>query len=278
MYVIKMGGAEGVGLEPVADDLAACWRDGQRFVLVHGGSAETNRLAEEVGHPPQFVTSVSGHVSRRTDARTLELFLMATALVNRRLVGLLVARGVRAVGLSGVDGGLLLARRKAALRVVVDGRQRVIRDDWTGRPEAVHRPLLDLLLASGYLPVVAPVALGRSGEPLNVDGDRAAALIATVLDAGTLIFLTNVPGLLARLPDEESLIRHVPRDQLDARFGIARGRMKKKLLGAKEALEQGVDRVIIADGRRPAPVNAALRGIGTLIGAPLPTGRMEARS
>lgn len=278
MYVIKMGGAEGVGLEPVADDLASCWRDGQRFVLVHGGSAETNRLAEEVGHPPQFVTSVSGHVSRRTDARTLELFLMATALVNRRLVAALVARGVRAVGLSGVDGGLLLARRKAALRVVVDGRQRVIRDDWTGRPEAVHRPLLDLLLASGYLPVVAPVALGRSGEPLNVDGDRAAALIATVLDAGTLIFLTNVPGLLARLPDEESLIRHVPRDQLDARFDIARGRMKKKLLGAKEALEQGVDRVIIADGRRPAPVNAALRGIGTLIGAPLPTGRMEARS
>src|SRR4051812_11884411 len=142
MYMVKMGGAAGIDEEAVCADLAALWRDGERLVLMHGGSAETNRLAETLGHPPAFVTSVSGQQSRRTDRRTLEIFIMATAAINRRLVARLQAQGVQAVGLSGLDGRLIGARRKAAIRVIENGRERVIRDDWTGTPETVNTALL----------------------------------------------------------------------------------------------------------------------------------------
>jgi acetylglutamate/LysW-gamma-L-alpha-aminoadipate kinase len=269
MNVIKMGGAAGVSGEHLAADVAELVRAGRRLVLVHGGSDETNRLAAELGHPPRFVTSVSGHTSRLTDRRTLEIFLMATALVNRTLVERLQGLGVNALGLSGIDGRLLEGTRKEAIRVVENGRQRVVRDDWTGKPERVNTALLATLCDAGYVPVVAPLAVSAKGEPLNVDGDRAAALVASALGAETLVVLTNVPGVLRAFPDEASLIPHVPASALEDVTGLAEGRMKKKLLGASEALAGGVRRVVIADGRREAPLSAALAGQGTVIGEAL---------
>lgn len=265
MYVVKIGGAAGIDEAAVCADVAALWRDRQRMVLIHGGSAETGVLAEALGHPPYFVTSVSGQVSRRTDRRTLEIFIMATAVINRRLVGRLQALGVNALGLSGIDGRLIQARRKAAIRVVEHGRERVIHDDWTGTPTAANSALLHSLLQAGYLPVIAPLAISPDGEALNIDGDRGAALLAGTLRADALILLTNVPGLLACYPDEDSLIPHVSRALLADGTGHAQGRMRKKLLGAAEALDAGVRRVVIADGRHEAPVRAALAGRGTVI-------------
>jgi acetylglutamate/LysW-gamma-L-alpha-aminoadipate kinase len=115
------------------------------------------------------------------------------------------------------------------------------------------------------VPVVAPLALGAEGELLNVDGDRAAALIAGALGASSLIILSNVPGLLARHPDESSLIRFVASADLEMAEAKAGGRMKKKLLAAREALASGVARVVLSDSRRAHPVQAALAGEGTVI-------------
>jgi [amino group carrier protein]-L-2-aminoadipate 6-kinase len=266
MYIVKMGGAAGVSAETLCKNVAELVQQGQRLVLVHGGSDETNRLAEQLGHPPRFVTSVSGHTSRLTDRRTLEIFMMATGLINRRLVEQLQALGVNAVGLSGLDGRLIEARRKESIRVIENGRQRIIRDDWTGTPEKVNAALLRSLLDAGCLPVVAPLAISPAGEGLNIDGDRGAAAIAGALKAEALIILTNVPGLLRSFPDESTLIRHVPRAGLEGAAASAEGRMKKKVLGAEEALSAGVGKVIIADGRRADPISAALAGEGTTIG------------
>ncbi|MAG55681.1 MAG: acetylglutamate kinase [Planctomycetes bacterium] len=269
MDVVKLGGAEGVGFENLAEDVATRWRDGWRGILCHGGSDATNRLSEALGRPPEFVTSVSGHVSRRCDRDTLEVFAQATALVNRRIVERLQATGVNALGLSGIDGRIIEADRKAAIRVVSDGRQRIIRDDWTGRPTRVNATLLRTLVEAGYLPVIAPLALSPAGEMLNIDGDRGAALVASTLAADALIILTNVPGLLRRFPDESTLIRHVPVTGLDDAAACAEGRMRKKVLGAREALDGGVARVVLSDARHDAPLTAALAGAGTVIGAPL---------
>jgi acetylglutamate/LysW-gamma-L-alpha-aminoadipate kinase len=266
MYVIKMGGAAGVDADALCEDVAASWRDRKPLVLVHGGSDETNQLAERLGHSPRFVTSVSGHTSRLTDRQTLEIFSMATALINRRLVERLQSLGVNAIGLSGVDGRLIIARRKEAIRIIENNRQRIIRDDWTGTPEKVNAELLSQLLDKGYLPVVAPLGVSPAGEMLNLDGDRAAAIIAAGLSAEVLLLLTNVAGLLGNYPDESTLIRHVRRDELESvAAGVAAGRMRKKILGASEALKGGVARVVIADGRRHAPVARALSGEGTTI-------------
>src|SRR5512133_2339614 len=163
MLVMKVGGAASVNFDAICSDLATLWREGRRMVVMHGGSDETTRLSQALGHPPRVVTSVSGHTSRVTDRRTLEIFMMATGLVNRRLVEGLQAEGVHAVGLSGLDGALIEARRKEAIRVVENGRQRILRDDWTGTPERVNVSLLWSLLDAGYLPVIAPVAAGAAG-------------------------------------------------------------------------------------------------------------------
>ena len=271
MDVIKIGGASGVNVCSMLEDLIRQWKLGRRFVLIHGGSEQTNRLADELSHPARFVTSPSGHQSRRTDRKTLEIFIMATAAINRRLVSAFQSAGVDAVGLSGLDGRLVTARRKKAIRSVEAGRVRILRDEWTGTPREANVELLQLLLASGYLPVIAPVAASETGEPLNVDGDRAAALIARALRAECLIFFTNVPGLLRHFPDPSSLVRHVPADQMDWAMELAQERMKKKVLAAREALSGGVRRAIIADSRIDSPVEHALGGLGTCLGEPLVT-------
>jgi acetylglutamate/LysW-gamma-L-alpha-aminoadipate kinase len=264
MFVIKIGGAEGIGIDTLCTDLAQLYRDGERFIIVHGGSDETNRLAEQLGHPPKFVTSVSGHTSRVTDRRTLEIFMMATGAINRRLVEKLQSLGVNAVGLSGLDGRVLEAKRKDAIRVVENGRQRIIRDDWTGTPTRVNTGFLSSLLDAGLVPVIAPLAISEAGEALNIDGDRGAATIAGAMKANSLLLLTNVPGLMRNFPDESSLIRNVPRREIASVAAFAQGRMRKKVLGAEEALAVGVGRVIIADARREHPVSAALGGEGTV--------------
>jgi [amino group carrier protein]-L-2-aminoadipate 6-kinase len=268
MLVIKIGGSAGNDYDELCDDIAARRRLGERIVLVHGGSDETNRLAEALGRPPRFVTSVSGFTSRYTDRPTLECFMMATAgLVNKGLVERLQRRNVPAVGLSGLDGRLLSGKRKSTIRIVENGKQLLLRDDWTGSIELVNDQLLRLLLDAGYLPVIAPLAASTDGEALNVDGDRAAAALAAALQAETLLLLTNVAGLLRAFPDESSLISRMRAADLAAAMPLAEGRMKKKLLGAEEALRGGVRRVIIGDGRAAAPISNAVAGGGTHIDA-----------
>ncbi|MEJ2149544.1 MAG: [LysW]-aminoadipate kinase [Chloroflexota bacterium] len=272
MIVIKIGGAEGIDHEAVADDVAALAARGESLVVVHGGSALINQLSEQLGHPPQFVTSPSGYTSRRTDRRTLEIFEMACCgPVNKGLVEGLQQRGVNALGLSGLDGRLWQGPRKDAIRIIDErGRQRVLRDDYTGRVERVNADLLRALLEGGYLPVLGPPALSYEGEAINVDGDRAAAATAVALDAETLVILSNVPGLLAAYPVESTLIAHIPVERIDDFITLAEDRMKKKVLGAQEALEGGVRRVIFADGRVEKPVQRALAGAGTTVGQPVP--------
>jgi acetylglutamate/LysW-gamma-L-alpha-aminoadipate kinase len=270
--VIKLGGTEGVDFFAICKDIATLLSQaskdaaGVKIVLVHGGSTEANNLGEALGSPPRFITSPSGFTSRYTDRKTLEIFLMAVnGKVNTLLVEQLHSLGVNALGLSGIDGKLLQAMRKESIQSVENGKRKVIRDDYTGKIEQVNVSLLKLLLDGGYVPVIAPVAVSPLGEALNVDADRAAAMVAAALHADTLILLTAVPGLLRNFPDENSLIRQLPRNQLPMALEVAEGRMKKKILGAEEALQGGVGRVIIADGRIENPITNALQGNGTII-------------
>ena len=113
--------------------------------------------------------------------------------------------------------------------------------------------------------MVAPLAISPQGEALNVDADRAAAMVAGAVKADQLIILTNVPGLLRKYPDESTLIPQIQRANLDQALELAEGRMKKKVLGASEALDLGVSKVIFADGRVEYPLTNALAGKGTVI-------------
>jgi acetylglutamate/LysW-gamma-L-alpha-aminoadipate kinase len=266
IIVVKLGGTEGVDFSAICADAAELLAQGQKLVLVHGGSAEANALGEALGTPPKFITSPSGYTSRYTDRKTMEVFLMAVnGKVNSLLTEQLQGLGVNAFGLSGMDGRLMVAARKEAIQSVENGKRKIIRDDFTGKIEQVNTALLEMLLEAGYLPVIAPVAVSGKGEALNVDADRAAAMVASALKAETLILLTAVPGLMEKFPDESTLIRQLPQNQLPAALEAAQGRMKKKMLGAEEALQGGVGKVVIADGRVEKPISNALEGNGTLI-------------
>jgi acetylglutamate/LysW-gamma-L-alpha-aminoadipate kinase len=264
--VVKLGGTQGVDFSAICTDAVGLLKEGRQLVFVHGGSAEANSLGESLGAPPKMLTSPSGYTSRYTDRRTLEIFLMAVnGKVNSLLTEQLQMLGVNAFGLCGLDGKLMQATRKDAIQSIENGKRKIIRDDYTGKIECVNSDLLHMLLNAGYLPVIAPVAVSEKGEALNVDADRAAAMVASALKAETLILLTAVPGLMKNFPDESTLIRQLPQSGLAAASEAAQGRMKKKVLGAEEALRGGVSRVIIADGRIQNPISNALSGNGTVI-------------
>jgi acetylglutamate/LysW-gamma-L-alpha-aminoadipate kinase len=264
MIVIKIGGSAGINLDYVCADVATLTQEGKQVVIMHGAGKEANALGDKLGHPAKHVASPQGYTSRYTDRETLEIFVMAACgKINTFLVERLQKLGVNAIGLSGVDGRLLEGTRKDAIRIIENGRQRILRDDYTGRVEKVNADLLRVLLERGYVPVIAPLAISYQGDAINVDGDRAAAMIAGALGAEQLIILTNVPGLLRNFPDESSLVAHIDKRRVEQSIDFAEGRMKKKVLGASEALGLGVRQVIFADGRVAQPIHRALEGKGT---------------
>jgi [amino group carrier protein]-L-2-aminoadipate 6-kinase len=266
MIVVKIGGSQGVALDAVCMDIAAFAQQGQPVIVVHGGSAETNEISEKLGHPARFVTGTTGFTSRYTDRTTLEIFAMVTnGRINTLLVERLQKAGVNAFGLSGLDGRLMVAHRKDAIRIVENGKQRILRDDYTGKIEQVNGGLLQSLVDAGFTPVISPLAISPQGDALNVDADRAAAMVAGAVHADQLVILTNVPGLMRCFPDESTLISHLPKVGLEQALSFAEGRMKKKVLGASEALDLGVAKVVFADGRVEHPLQGALAGQGTVI-------------
>lgn len=262
MIVVKIGGGEGNDLERFVEDIPS----DEPLIIVHGGSDEMNMLSDKLGHSPRFITSPSGHTSRFTDITTLEILTMAySGKVNKRIVELLRKRGHNAIGLTGMDGGLLQGRRKSSVRAVENGKVKIIRGDNTGKVERVNDRLLRSLIDGGYLPVITIPIEAEDGGPLNADCDRVAAAVASSMKAERLILLTNQPGLLRDPNDQDSLIEKVGRSEINKAMEYAKGRMKKKVLAAGEAVKGGVGEVAISSSMIDRPIDSALRGSGTVI-------------
>jgi [amino group carrier protein]-L-2-aminoadipate/L-glutamate 6-kinase len=263
--VVKCGGSVAVDPSSVCADIAELAAAGQPVVLIGGGSADIERLAARLSVPMRRLTSPDGLTARFTDEATLEVVSMALAgVVQPRLVTALLAAGVAAVGLTGVDGALLQARRRSAQRARVDGRQVIVRGDHSGRITAVNIALLTCLLDAGFVPVVSPPVLADDGLVLNADADRAAAAVAGAIGASALLLLTGVSGVLADPADPRSVLPvcvvppYGPPPQRTGGIGV-------KLLAARDALKAGVPTVLIAGGDGPRPVRRALSGAGTTV-------------
>ena len=260
ILVVKLGGGAGLDLAAACDDLAAIARQ-RPLVVVHGVSAAMNRLCAELGIAVQTLTSPSGHSSRYTPPATRDVYVHAAEQANQDLVAELRRREVAAVGFVGGDVVVQGARKKA-IRAVMNGRIRMVRDDQSGAITHVETTSLSKALAQGQTPVLPPMAASADGL-LNVDGDRAGAAVAGALGASSLVILSNVRGLYRDFPDEDSFVAQVPFSHIDSALDWAQGRMKRKVLAAREALTQGVTAVTIGDGRVSNPVSKALNGAGT---------------
>ena len=262
VLVVKCGGGAGIDADRVCGDVARLVMAGRQVVLVHGGAGEIDRLAAELGLARRTLRSPAGTISRYNDPATVDALIMAmTGRVKPRLLRALAARSVPAVGLTGLDAGLLVARPKVQ-RAQVDGRTVIVRDDLSGRIVAVDPTLPRLLLDAGMVPVVSPPATGTDGQPRNVDADRAAAALAVALGAAGLVLLTAAQGVVGDGPAP------LPRLELPAdgpvQVGWSAG-MRRKLSAARDALAGGVTEVMVADGRVERPLARALAGHGTAV-------------
>jgi acetylglutamate kinase len=253
--VVKLGGraleSPGAGAQ-LADDLAALRG---RAVLVHGGGAELSEWCRRLGREPRFVDGL-----RATDASTLEVAVAVLAgLANKRLVALLRAGGVDALGLSALDGGII----EAALHPDADHLGAV------GRVRAVRGDLIEESLARGRTPVLASIG-ACEGALLNLNADDLAAALAGALRADALVLLSDVPGLVL----EGRLVARLDPDELDAALAGPQvtGGMRPKLQAARAALAQGVPRVHIASWQGPGTLAAVLEGTaaGTTIARAAP--------
>lgn len=240
IVVVKYGGSAMLDKtleESVIKDVALLKLVGMQPVIVHGGGKEISKWIDRVGKETEFIEGF-----RKTDKETMEIAEMVLNRLNKYLVQMLERLGVKAVGISGKDGGLLQVSRKRP-----DGKD----IGYVGDVERVDSLVVDTLLANDFIPVIAPVGLGEDGETYNINADDAACAIAAALGAEKLAFLTDVEGVRAKPDDPSTLISVMNLN--DARRliedGTISGGMLPKVNNCVDAVNAGVGRVHILDGR-----------------------------
>ena len=257
IVVIKYGGNAMINeqlKEQVMEDIALLWLIGVKVVLVHGGGPEINDLMDKLGKKPEFVNGL-----RVTDKETVDIVQMVLAgKVNKSLVSLVQSKGGHAIGLSGIDGGLIEA---------------CVKDEklgFVGKITKVRTQPITDLLEKNYIPVVSTVASDREGHVYNINGDTAAAYIAGALGAERLIMMTDIAGILRDKDDPSTLIPEITVEQAKKLYdeGVISGGMIPKVDCCIEALAKGVKNVIIMDGRVPHSILMELltdEGAGTMV-------------
>ena len=257
IVVIKYGGNAMVNeqlKEQVMEDIALLWLIGVKVVLVHGGGPEISQTMEKLGKQAAFVDGL-----RVTDQETVDIVQMVLAgKVNKTLVNLIQMKGGHAVGLSGIDGGILEATMKDE------------RLGYVGKITKVRTQPITDLLEKGYIPVISTIASDRQGHTYNINGDTAAAFIAGALEAERLIMMTDIAGILMDKDDPTTLIPHVTVSEAKKLYetGVVSGGMIPKVDCCIEAISHGVKHVVIMDGRIPHSILMELltdEGAGTMV-------------
>ena len=256
IVVVKYGGNAMVNealKEQVMEDVTLLSLIGVKVVLVHGGGPEISSVMSKLGLQPTFVDGL-----RVTDKDTVDVVQMVLAgKINKSLVRYLESKGGKAMGISGIDGKLIVAKKKDE------------KLGYVGEIEKVNiKPILDLL-EKGYIPVVSTIATGEDGETYNINGDTAAAYLAGALNAKRLIMMTDISGVLRDKDDPSTLIPEIKAYEAEDLYksGVISGGMIPKVECCLTALKQGVKRVIIMDGRVPHSILMELltdEGSGTM--------------
>ena len=266
--VIKYGGNAMVNddlKEKVMQDIALMKYVGIKVVIVHGGGPEITHFLKKVGKESSFVSGL-----RVTDEETVEIAEMVLdGKINSEIVTLLNRRGVRAVGLSGKDAGLIQAEKKLAT-VYEQGEKTKVDIGYVGKAKKVDIRIVDDLISQNYVPVIAPIGVGENGESYNINADYVAADIAGALKAEKLLLLTDTEGVYKNFEDKNSFISTLSADEARdfIKNGVIAGGMIPKVEACLRALSTGANKTHIIDGRLPHSIILELfteSGIGTQV-------------
>ncbi len=257
LVVIKYGGNAMVNeslKQQVMEDIVLLWLIGVKVVLIHGGGPEISSMMEKLGKEPKFINGL-----RVTDKETIDIVQMVLAgKVNKDLVNLLQTKGGHAIGLSGIDGGILECQMKDE------------KLGYVGKITKVRTQPIEDILEKNYIPVVSTVASDRQGNAYNINGDTAAAHIAGALGAERLIMMTDIAGVLQDKDDPTTLIPEITVSEAKSLYdsGVISGGMIPKVDCCIDAIEHGVENVVIMDGRIPHSILMELltdEGAGTMV-------------
>ena len=259
IIVVKYGGSAMVDEElkaRVIQDVTLLKLVGFKPIIVHGGGKEISKWVGKVGMEPQFINGL-----RVTDAETMELAEMVLGKVNKSLVQLVEQLGVRAIGISGKDGGLLRVEKKYS-----DGED----IGFVGDIKEVDATILNDLLEKDFLPIICPIGIDDNYQTYNINADDAAYAIATAMNAEKLAFLSDIDGVYKNYEDKDSLVSRLKVQEAKELLetGGIQGGMLPKLQNCIHAIENGVSRVHILDGRIPHCLLLEIftnNGIGTAI-------------
>jgi len=265
-FVVKLGGqplTDPEALNSLAFDLSVLSQTGIRVVVVHGGGPQLTEMSERLG---LAVKKIDGR--RVTDATTLKLAKMVFAgEISTDIVAALRRHGVPGIGLSGVDGQMIDAERRApVLRVSPEtGKEELIDFKNVGDVRRVDTSVLNLLLNEGFVPVVASLGSDKTGSVLNINADTVAAELAIAIGAEKLIVISDVPGLLRNIEDINSRISEITVEDIKKlkESGSVSGGMLPKLAGIIHTIESGTEQIHIVDGHTPHALLAELSGPGT---------------
>jgi acetylglutamate kinase len=270
-FVLKVSGKvteDHSNLSSLAQEVALLHQVGIRVTVVHGGGAQATKLAERLGMETRLING-----RRVTDEETLEVVKMVFAgKISVEILSALRAHGVHAVGVSGIDGNVVLARRRSKKRLLnrETGKRELVDFGNVGDVVEVDPRLLKTLLDAGYLPVVSPLAADAEGRVFNVNADAIAAALAVELSAEKLILLSDVPGVLTRAGDPESVVSELTASDARklARSSSVTGGMVAKLEEVARVAETGVRAVHIVNGNQRNALLSEIfgdRGSGTMI-------------
>ena len=265
-FVIKYGGAaqvEAALKNSFAQDVVLLNFIGIRPVIVHGGGPKISETMKKMGKEPTFV-----YGQRVTDRETMDIVEMVLGgLVNKEIVALINSHGGKAVGLSGKDGGLIRARKKLIKKAAETGEEETMDIGLVGEVESIDPAILDSLQRDGFIPVISPIGVGSGGEAFNINADYVASAVASSLKAEKLILLTDVPGIKDK---KGNVVSTIPKKNVKKLIddGTVTGGMLPKVQACARALDGGVKKTHIVDGRVPHCLLLEIftkEGIGTEI-------------
>lgn len=260
MRILKIGGGKSMNIEGIAEEIAS---SDESSIILHGANEFRDELITKLGIEKKVITSISGYSSVASTEEMIDAMMMSYAgLRNKRIVETFQRKGVNAIGLSGIDGRLIKAKRNKGIRIMEEGRKKIHRD-LSGKAYQVNTELLELLLTNGYTPVLTVPILDDKGYALNSENDDILTLLAQELQPQVVISFIEAPGLMRDIKDPLSKFDQIHLTELEEFEQTCEGRIKRKVYALRKMRQSCGAMIYLADGRIDLPISQALNGNST---------------